>query len=1178
MYKCNTNYQSQYAQLNGNKICADDIINGIYPTSSIFYCCNHEHELIFVNCTKRRSHFRHRHSADLEGTPMTDWHSEWQSNFPITEIKFPSINSQYHDRRADIVISEYKNIIEIQHSKIESREITERIHDYKLHGYTVIWIIDAQESIERKRIGERSILHFIKNTWLYEHFRISNTIVYYDIGGFIYKVNPNLVRSHQLDVSEPKPKSEFIEALKNNKDLWESDEPPQCFLYLKQQGAGSGKTYGMIQLLNNDIEIAHFRFITLITKQHAAVNVMFTEFINQYRAGILTNIELKGEPEISNKKYIVHYTHKLTNIEVYAIFATVDSFTYALGESPKNAHDQFVGIVKSIVEGNIRTTSTGTMTYAGVNPVINKEMLIMIDETQDLTELYGEAFLQIVRSKSTNLCVVGDRLQSLSYQENALTFLHKAEAAHMKVIKSDVKNVVRRFSDPTLVNFVNSVIPFTSYDLPIMIPALTTAPVKDSLTVFRAKTVYATESAGSNKVIDAVNQIMEYFKAEVETNSRLPEDFMIVTPFTGQNPLIKALQMELNIYWKNIMETNSSYIEHVKSNNFYWKDINTNEYIRYAIFHRAEEGGSINLSDSEHATRIVSIHSSKGDGRKVVFVIGVTQSALQKFSQVANNLIYDSLFHVAITRQKEKLFFRLEANNDDIHSRISKCVAILATSNDSFEILKDKIKLQNISSMLHLSFDELSEKIICNMSIPDITESKEDRRLIDMGDHNIRYASMFMNIMVHSCNHELKIKSDIKKQFAVILSNLKNIKSVSQVSDYIKILHDNNEKKGYVKILHDNNEKKGYEKIIPIIKYHSKPSDIDYGRYYLIILETMNRIISELNSVYKAPINYFCPFECVILYYMIECVENGTYQAITIDDVYNIINIYSKSFDNSSLGHEYCKCKKHFTESKTDLNSIQLKYQEYLRNHYDNLMNINSMLDNFDKTHSQVNWLYNHYIELDITSNKDFKIYKRYAMIGYDNKAVYIFNIKPQFNTLNKNNFLTDSILDTYLLLNVNKETENFKRFNNKMILSCVVSLNKNDIYVINWTSIIQDKQRFLKDKLYNILYNIFNEKHVEYYNLFKHTIDKDLSKSPLKILETYITKIKDNLSYASKAFEYIKMDTERAKNKKKILEKYANKDAFILNLNDRLKSSLITYLGLSDEDDDEEDDTTMIS
>jgi hypothetical protein len=241
-------------------------------------------------------------------------------------------------------------------------------------------------------------------------------------------------------------------------------------------------------------------------------------------------------------------------------------------------------------------------------------------------------------------------------------------------------------------------------------------------------------------------------------------------------------------------------------------------------------------------------------------------------------------------------------------------------------------------------------------------------------------------------------------------------------------------------------------------------------------------------------------------------------------------------------------------------------------------MNINSMLDNFDKTHSQVNWLYNHYIELDITSNKDFKIYKRYAMIGYDNKAVYIFNIKPQFNTLNKNNFLTDSILDTYLLLNVNKETENFKRFNNKMILSCVVSLNKNDIYVINWTSIIQDKQRFLKDKLYNILYNIFNEKHVEYYNLFKHTIDKDLSKSPLKILETYITKIKDNLSYASKAFEYIKMDTERAKNKKKILEKYANKDAFILNLNDRLKSSLITYLGLSDEDDDEEDDTTMIS
>jgi hypothetical protein len=160
------------------------------------------------------------------------------------------------------------------------------------------------------------------------------------------------------------------------------------------------------------------------------------------------------------------------------------------------------------------------------------------------------------------------------------------------------------------------------------------------------------------------------------------------------------------------------------------------------------------------------------------------------------------------------------------------------------------------------------------------------------------------------------------------------------------------------------------------------------------------------------------------------------------------------------------------------------------------------------------------------------------------------------------------------MLLNVNKETENFKRFNNKMIISCVISLDKKDIYTINWSSIIQDKQKFLKDKLYNILYGIFNIKHVEYYNSFKHISDKDPSKSPLKILEACITKIEGKLSYISDTFKWIKMDMERnSKHKKKILEQYTNKNNFITLLNERLESSLKNYLGLSEDEEEEEEE-----
>ena len=62
-----------------------------------------------------------------------------------------------------------------------------------------------------------------------------------------------------------------------------------------------------------------------------------------------------------------------------------------------------------------------------------------------------------------------------------------------------------------------------------------------------------------------------------------------------------------------------------------WKNnITINDYYRYAIFHKSEEGSSIDLSESEYSTRIVSCHASKGDGRKVVFIISFNESAIKR--------------------------------------------------------------------------------------------------------------------------------------------------------------------------------------------------------------------------------------------------------------------------------------------------------------------------------------------------------------------------------------------------------------------------------------------------------------------------------------------------------------------------------------------------------------------
>jgi hypothetical protein len=1159
MRKCNVSFESKYAKLNGEQINIDNYLSGKYKNKGSLYCISNNHQLISVNSSHRRAHFRHKHIGDVEGYPMTHWHIEWQSNFPDTEVEFKNRVGQLKNRRADVVLSLFNQIIEFQHSKIESGEVNERAKDYALHNHTIKWIIDSQGSIQIKHLGERRVLHFTSNYWLFQSFLEYDTI-YYDIDGFIYQVNPKLVKSYQTDVLEPKLKLEFIDALKQNINLWEDDEPPQCFLYLKQQGAGSGKTYGMMQMLNSNQEIANYKYIVLLTKQHSAVKVMYDEFTKQYKTGDLTNIQIIKE-YVNGKQYIVEYKNKLTDIECVAVFGTVDSFTYSLGESSKSSGDKFMGIIQSIRDGMLKTGYSGSMKYANVNPVLNKEMLIMIDETQDLTELYGEAFLQIVKSKYTNLCIVGDRLQSLSFKDNTLTFLHKAEVAKMKLIKSDITNSVRRFSDPTLIKFVNDMIPFDKYDLPPMISANNCETDPNALTVFSAKTVYSNESKDSECVVEAVSQIMEYFKSEVENNNRIPEDFLIVTPTTKNNPLVEGLQTALNIYWKNLMETDKTYIENVKSKDPYWKDIDTNQYRRYAVFHKSEDGCSINTNESNNATRMVSIHSSKGDGRKVVFVIGVTQSALQLFSQVADNLIYDSLLHVAITRQKERLYFRLEKNEDKIHEKINRYVTYINTGNNSFDILKKNVKISRVTdSILKFSFDTIYETIISNIEIPLLPDETKDKKLlIDLGDHNIRYGSMFMNIIIHSCNYELKTQSNTKKQFFAILSKLtKNIiKITTGWKEHMTILNENNK----------NDQKNPKIKYIPVLKFPENKDNKDYQTYFTIIHSTILRIIKELENLGKKPLHYFCPFESVILYYMIESLEKGKYQSISIDSLYNLVDIYRNVFDSTTPGHELCECTVHFKIINTNMTESQSKYHKYLCNHYERLIHVNQLLDDLSSSYKNINWLYDHKFALD--KNDYFKFYKHSDMIGYNNDIVINLYIKPQINELNFNEFLINSLIDTFVLTNLSKESPNFAKFNNKQIVSCIISLNKDTIYKMDWTNAVRENKDFLKELLYTKLFEMFNVKHLQYFATFIN-INKTMENvEKQKIIEYCEKKFKEDIlypDYLSKAWNSISDKLEECDDDERddIFAGYLEKDKFIKLFDSKLKISLKSFLEIN--------------
>lgn len=51
---------------------------------------------------------------------------------------------------------------------------------------------------------------------------------------------------------------------------------------IKQQGAGNGKTYGLIQILQQP-EFEHYKCFIAVTKQHSAKDVIKAEFDDQIK-------------------------------------------------------------------------------------------------------------------------------------------------------------------------------------------------------------------------------------------------------------------------------------------------------------------------------------------------------------------------------------------------------------------------------------------------------------------------------------------------------------------------------------------------------------------------------------------------------------------------------------------------------------------------------------------------------------------------------------------------------------------------------------------------------------------------------------------------------------------------------------------------------------------------------
>jgi hypothetical protein len=945
-------------------------------------------------------------------------------------------------------------------------------------------------------------------------------------------------------------------------------------IYFNQRGAGCGKTYESIQLIVNDDRFVEKEVFIYLTKMHSAKDVIYNELKEQGARGKLDALRVIENDDNIGKQYKINYLNLNTNKEVTIIIGTIDSFNYAVVNKDKiiNDSDYFRGIVRTIKHGYIQTNND-TIRYANRQPVLSKKCLITIDEAQDLGEEYIEAFNTIVRSCNVDVYVIGDTLQSIWSEHNIHTHIDTCKF-DASVVKSDSVNKVMRFHNVEFINFVNEIIPFNTYNLP-PIKAIcdlhTCRYIHEATrpyTIFEVPKIYVRDP-DYRKIDTLIEKIVGFMDKEVDKYNYLPNNFMFIFPVLSRNAFAAQLETRIQQYWVDKFNTPS--YQKILETIPYWKDkINDNGYHRYIHLHRSEDNKPINLNESENATRILSIHASKGNGCEVVFVLQCTESSLCLFSKQKNNLIYNSLLHVAITRQKKSLYFGIEKNGDDIHTRFSK-----------FDILDDAnlipnlkcIRKHNKASKIHeyiFSHEDTFAEVYKSLIEPhgynrDIPSNVADIPLIDWGNHLIRYSVLMYNFMSNIIMYELTEDQCVKDQYITILNKVAKCKiDICDWKEYIARLKN---------ITRRINERQTITNI-PIIIFDKNCSS-KYYKYADILKNTIENVQVKIKKYVKNnKLPPLCPLESIVLLFAIKLIQKGSYADISITEVYYIMYCYDSCLvitDEHTTKNE-CLCHIHFKEPNIS-SIVNTDILNSNKNHYELIDNVNSMYrqcNTFMTNLGITNMKYNVYHDTWYGGgNRNFAIHDEFDIIGYNETHVVYFVIRPRFNKLTFNDTICSLLIDNFMLLNCSLDSENYLRYNGKEIYSCVLTLDS--IEPIFYKLDIEKNNVVMIDTIKKYLTSTYSEHHELVWKYYRYCRDnkpheKNSIDHTINMLEeqTIPGYIRDYFFYFSKELAACKKDRTKIN---RVLENVNNKEVFLRNMDEYLECTIDEYLGISNDE-----------
>lgn len=882
-----------------------------------------------------------------------------------------------------------------------------------------------------------------------------------------------------------------------------------------QQGAGTGKTYNAVQLIITRQNTDNFIFMS---QRHSVKDVIYQEFTEQQTKGKLHNLKFQPitnecnhigcnnqasyakikwyEPEycdshkpdcyvkIKTKFYKLLFTRVSNGNTVQIIICTVDSFVYRM-TAGKDMKPQIVSTYPNDFLNRAKTIATGVMinkeylTYGDIKIPLNRKSLFIVDEGQDLHEEYYNAYSKISETKGVDFNIIGDKLQGLTLEKNIFTL------NNIKTTTFD--NICRRFHHPGLMELVNRVVLFDKYNLPKIsgICDGNNCGIDHSKLDSPPWEYFPFDRRDLN--FDYIKKKMEY---EIEKFEYLPEDFMFIIPVVNGGEIPESLNTFLSNFWIEKIYNDDKYNK-IISENEYWKEQLDKKMILHTCeLHKATEGGAIDLSTSVRATQILSIHAAKGSGRKVVFLIGMSENTLKMFSLTKDSIKYESLVHVALTRQKCKLYiglgmYRGEYIDDDIYRRI--------TGKDSEVETLDKFRTSSkLTDIIRYATDSkywseiqtlISEDKNVILSAQEENDAQNDT--VDQYHHIIRYRMIFYKFITQTMcftNHETLDTNQQYIQKLIEFMGLE-IRELWYI-DYFK----------YMKILKTriflNKESQDYKKSItkhgnylPIFRYKKNNKNLEYEKYPNIIIEYIGHIQGKLKISFKnSKFPLLCPLEILILMFAVETFYLGTLADIDIITMFRILYFWERSkIDHSSTDYE-CMCDK-FIHTKESINNNSIG------THYKTIESIDKLVDEFKNTYIGKKSIpyYNTFYNLSFY-NDNFSLTNRYSVISYnkpsgggddDSDEINYFLISPQLNMLNIDIQLLDVLLNLCIIPHTKKcyERNKYKRYGkggkSKNYNARILTLNNKLISLQS-----NDQQQKLS---YNIIHDYFIEKFKKY-------------------------------------------------------------------------------------------------